>query len=299
MKKLVLASLLALGLVFMGYPIISHAKYEEVEIDYINRPVEVNINGEFIPMDVHPIMENNRLFLPIRSLSSLGFSYSWNPSTKVTTVKNKNGEYLKITSGSNKAYKGNQPIQMDESAQSKDGRVLVPIRFVSETLGYHVQYEAIRKIVFVTSKDYKFDMSTLNQEDLLPARRAAISLPITTDFKTLGVSGTYHFYRFPIGRADTYILNDGRFETYVQIQDGKAIAIGQRDTFEPSRAAGNVPPNMIWDTDTITQPFQRGVLFKENGDGTATAAYGDDEKKDIKTKVNVYSDIIQALPNHL
>ena len=100
MKKLVLASLLALGLVFMGYPIISHAKYEEVEIDYINRPVEVNINGEFIPMDVHPIMENNRLFLPIRSLSSLGFSYSWNPSTKVTTVKNKNGEYLKITSGS-------------------------------------------------------------------------------------------------------------------------------------------------------------------------------------------------------
>lgn len=203
MRKIMMTSLLALGLVFMSHPLISHAAQSDDE----KRPVEVNVNGKFISMDVHPIMDNTRLFIPIRSLSSLGLSYSWNPSTKIAAVKNKNGEYLKITVGSNIAYKANQPIKMDQAATSNDGRVLVPIRFVTETLGYNVQYDEIRRLVFVTSKDYKFDMKTIYQDDTLAARKAAISLPITADFKTtLGVSGIYHEYRFPLGSAETYIF---------------------------------------------------------------------------------------------
>lgn len=158
MKKIAMALLLAFGLVSMSQPLISHA-----EMQFEKRPVEVNVNGRFLSIDVHPTMDNNRLFLPIRSLSSLGFSYSWNPSSKVTTIQNKNGEYLKITVGSDIAYKADLPIKMDQVAKNKDGRVLVPIRFISETLGYHVQYETIRKIVFINTKDYKFDLNIMNQ----------------------------------------------------------------------------------------------------------------------------------------
>jgi hypothetical protein len=294
-----MVSLLALGLVFVSHPLISNAAQGNDE----KRPVEVNVNGNFISMDVHPIMDNAQLFLPIRSLSSLGLSYSWNPSTRITTVKNKNGEYLKITVGSSTAYKGNQPIKIDQAAINKDGRVLVPIRFVTETLGYNVQYDAIRRLVFVTSKDYNFDMKNIYQDDLLAARRTAISLPITANFKTtLGVSGIYHEYRFPLGSADTYIFFDGRFNTFVQIQNGKAIATGQLDESDYSRTAGNVPPNMIFDTDPIMEPFHHSVLFYEKrkgGTATTTAVYTGDkgEGGPINAEIKVYSDIIQALPN--
>lgn len=299
MRKIMMTSLLALGLVFMSQPLISHAAQSDDE----KRPVEVNVNGKFISMDVHPIMNNTRLFLPIRSLSSLGLSYSWNSSTKIAAVKNKNGEYLKITVGSNIAYKANQPIKMDQAATSKDGRVLVPIRFVTETLGYNVQYDEIRRLVFVTSKDYKFDMKTIYQDDTLAARKAAISLPITADFKTtLGVSGIYHEYRFPLGSAETYIFFDGRFYTFVQIQNGKAVATGQLDESDYSRTAGNVPPNMIFDTDPIMEPFRHSVLFYEtrkDGTATTTAVYKGDQGGggSINAEMKVYSDIIQALPN--
>jgi hypothetical protein len=281
----------------MSYPHISHAAPK----NYEERPVELNVNGKFISTDVHPIMDNNRLFIPIRSLASMGIHYSWNASTKVTTLKNKNGEYLKITVGSTTAYKTDQPLKMDQAAISKGGRVLVPIRFVSEALGYHVNYEAIRKIVFVNSDDYEFDMNMITQDDLLSARRAAISLPITTDFKLLGLQGTYHEYSFPVGRADAYFLLDGHHCTFVEIKEGKAIAIGQYDDTDRSRTAGKVPPNMVYDTDPIFEPYRNGnVLFMENRDGTAKAVYNDENGKrvELKTKINVYSDIIQPLPDY-
>ncbi|MFD0618215.1 copper amine oxidase N-terminal domain-containing protein [Paenibacillus sp. GCM10027629] len=220
MKKLVVALFMVLSFSLMGY------QHAHAAVDYNKRPVELNVNGNFISMDVHPTMDNNRLFIPIRSLASLGIHYSWNPSSKVVTLQNKNGEYLKITVGSKVAYKGNQKIQMDQAAKNQDGRVLVPIRFVSEALGYHVDYETLRKMVFVNSDSYKFDMKQITQQDLQAARKAAISLPIKFDFQPLDLSGVYHEYSFPVGRADVYMLLDGRNETLVNIKDGKATAVG-------------------------------------------------------------------------
>lgn len=129
-------------------------------------------------------------------------------------------------------------------------------------------------------------------------------MPINADFKTLGTFDGYrlHQYSFPVGRADTYFFNDGIF-TFVQIIDGKAIAIGQlfRERREPSQAAGNVSPEMSLDTDPIMEPYNYGnVIFFDYTDGTARAGYTDDNNKrvDIETKMNIYSDIIQKLPDH-
>ncbi|MCY9513769.1 copper amine oxidase N-terminal domain-containing protein [Paenibacillus apiarius] len=249
-------------------------------------------------------MDNNRLFVPIRALASLGLSYSFNPTTKVTTVQNKDGDYLKISANSRTAYKNGKVIQMDIPAQNRNGRILVPIRFVSESLGYNVQFESIRKFVFVNSKDYSFDSKLLYQDDLQAARKAAIALPINADFKTLGTLDGYrlHQYTFPAGRADTYYFDDGIY-TFVQVKDGKAIAIGQlfRERRVPSQAAGNVLPEMSLDTDPIMEAYaHRSVIFFENNDGTATTGYNDDKNKSVhmKTKMNIYSDIIQKLPDH-
>lgn len=299
MKKIISGLILALSLGLFNY---SHASAGPLSEENV-RPIEVVANGEFIKMDVHPLMDNNRLFVPIRALASLGLSYSFNPKTRVATVQNKDGDYLKISANSKIAYKNGKTIQMDTPAQNSNGRILVPIRFVSETLGYNVQFESIRKFVFVNSKDYSFDSKLLYQDDLQAARKAAIALPINTDFKTLGTLDGYrlHEYTFPAGRADIYFFNDGIY-TFVQVKDGKAIAIGQlyRAERKPSLAAGDVSPEISLDTDPIMEAYDhRSVIFFDN-DGTATTVYQDDknERVNINTKMNIYSDIIQKLPDH-
>ena len=295
MKKIILGILLMLSL---GLCNTSHSLAGTLTENSV-RPIEVVVNGEFIKMDVKPLMDNNHLFVPIRALASLGLSYSFNSSTKITTVQNKDGDYLKISANSGTAIKNGKSIKMETPAQNKNGRILVPVRFVSESLGYKVQYESIRKFVFINSKDYVFDSNLLYQDDLQAARKAAIALPINADFKPLNIStsGSRHLYSFPVGRADIYYLDD-TFYTFVQIIDGKAIAIGQlyRERRVPSQAAGHVSPDMDLDHDPFMENFNQGnVIFFENNDGIVTAAHNDDKNKSIK--LNNYSDIIQKLPD--
>ncbi|MFD4490758.1 stalk domain-containing protein [Lysinibacillus fusiformis] len=197
-----------------------------------------------------------------------------NAKTKMTTVQNKNGDYLKITANSHFASNN---IQMEVPAQNREGHILVPLRFVSESLGYDIYFEPIRQFVFINAKDYSFDSSILEQEDLQAARKAAIALPIKADFKTLGTSDGHrlHSYTFPIGRADVYYLLDGMF-TFVEIKKGQALAIGQlfRERRVPSIAVGNISSNMSLDTDPIMELYNHGnVLFTEYEDNTAKASY--------------------------
>ncbi|GAA3347968.1 copper amine oxidase N-terminal domain-containing protein [Deinococcus persicinus] len=268
-----------------------------------NRPIEVVVNGEFIKLDIHPLMDRHHLFVPIRALASLGLSYSFNAKTKMTTVQNKNGDYLKITANSHSASNNGQDVQMEVPAQNREGRILVPLKFVSESLGYNIYFEPIRQFVFINAKDYSFDSSIWEQEDLQAARKAAIALPIKADFKTLGTFDGHrlHSYTFPIGRADVYYLLDGIF-TFVEIKKGQAIAIGQlfRERRVPSIAAGNISPDMSLDTDPIMEPYNYGnVLFTEYEDGTAKAIYTDKTGHFLekKMKMDIYSDLIQKLPD--
>lgn len=267
-------------------------------------PVEVNVNGKFIAMDVSPIEDNNRLYLPIRALASLGLSYSWNAASKITTIQNKNGEYLKLSVNSKMAYKNEQAIEMETPVKNKAGRVLVPVRFVTESLGYNVQYESIRNIVFITSKDYKFDAKLLEQEDLQAARKAAISLPVTSNFKTLGFK-TYkdHQYTFPGGKATTYIFDDGYTTSVVEIIDGKAVLAGQFVTHPRGGEAIYWVGSVTEYNDPALKPFPDFYAKFSKQDNVISTFYYENgsEKGSFKSSAatQVYSDMIQNVPDNI
>ncbi|OWA34985.1 hypothetical protein B9G55_14705 [Saccharibacillus sp. O16] len=270
-------------------------------------PYELNVNGSFVPMDVQPLETDSTLLIPIRTLSSLGLIYDWHASEKSLTVRHPSGDVLTISLNSPKATKNNQAVKLSVPAQSKNGRVMVPLRFISENLGDRVQYEPIRKMIFVNSADYQFDPKSLNPHDLVKARRAAISLPITTDFKTLPFgTKTDHSYLFPAGRADSYIFGDGETHTIVNITGGKAQALGQY--IESDRAnlfaiAGAMTMKTL--ADPLLQPFVPGDTFYHRaGSAHIEATYwtGDVlspaatmKSLDFST-YHIYSDIIQDIP---
>lgn len=306
MKKLIaIAILFGLSLGWLGStPIYAATSSNE-------KWYEINVNGVFVPMDVQPIVSQSSLLIPIRTLASLGLSNSWDANSRTVTIKNTSDDVLTINLDSNIALKNGKRIEMSAPAQSKHGRVLVPIRFVSESLGYQVHYETIRNIIFVISPEHTFDTDVIDPSDLVSARKAAISLPVTTDFKTLGFATRRGVtYRFPEGKADMYEFNDGFTHTVVKIENGKAVAMGQYTIGNRSnilhKAGEIIGENIV--SDPVLEPFLSAVYFNHDPNTTTTnviywevdATTGDKWMKTIETATyKVYSDIIQEVPNNL
>ncbi len=106
--------------------------------------VYVNGNRVLFP-DTQPYVdENNRTLIPVRFVTEqLGAAVSWDGPTNTATIE-KNGTKVDITIGSRtlKVTKNGRAsaVEMDTAAVNKDGRTMVPIRFVVEALGGFVDY---------------------------------------------------------------------------------------------------------------------------------------------------------------
>jgi len=294
-NRIALFTFLILGL--LGQSSISAAD----DIDH-RSPYTMNVNGSFIQMDVQPVIDKTSLLIPIRTLSSIGLTYNWDSSSQSVTIRNKEADEIILIVNSKVSNKNGISSDMPVPVQSKDGRVLVPIRFVTESLGYHVQYETFRKMIFIRSKDYQFDTNAIADNDLAAARRASIALPLTASFKPLNFSTLkYHRYVFPSGRADTYMFSDGFTSFIVDIKDGIARVVGQYVTGGRSDIvykAGNVTGGNL--ADPVLKPylFDRVSFYLE--EATSITNYLDSEGSlhAFTTPVTIYSDIIQATPNN-
>ncbi len=164
MKKIVVLFIFALSLGGLGQ---AQTSQVSAATDGQTSPsqVEVNVNGELVQMDVRPVITKQSVMIPIRSLSSLGLTYTWEASSQSAMIHNKTGDVLKITGNSRTAYINGEAITMTVPAQTHKGRVLVPIRFITESLGYQVRYDATSKIVYISSSKDQEESLPINLDD--------------------------------------------------------------------------------------------------------------------------------------
>uniref|UniRef100_UPI000498409F copper amine oxidase N-terminal domain-containing protein n=3 Tax=Paenibacillus TaxID=44249 RepID=UPI000498409F len=206
-----------------------------------------------------------------------------------------------LTANKKEAFKNNKTVQVDVPVQVTQGRILVPIRFVSENFGYKASYEKLRSILFIQDGNYKVDQENLQAEDLQTARQAAISLPVQFSFKSLsslekpGANKEYN-YIFPRGDSSRYMYGNNVGNTVVEVKDGVAKAVWQftvsRGLEDIASSAGKRPSyNYVqWVTD---------ILMFNDEHGNIKAVYKDDkgQQKDLTAKAKSYTDIIQPIPN--
>lgn len=99
---------------------------------------EVLINGQVIKrqMDVKPIIKNDRLMLPLRSLAEMiGAKVEWDPQTRTAIFTNK-GLVAKIQIDGNEIVLSNgKVIKMDSKPLNINGRILLPISNVANVFG--------------------------------------------------------------------------------------------------------------------------------------------------------------------
>ncbi|GAB6447299.1 hypothetical protein bcgnr5369_14850 [Bacillus cereus] len=114
------------------------------------KKMEVYIDDIPMGSEVAPVMKHNRVLVAFRPISEyLDANLKWDNKAKKATVTHKNKK-IELTNGKKEGLVNGKKKKLDESVQIINGKVYVPLRFVSESLGTKVNWDAKEKIVTIT-----------------------------------------------------------------------------------------------------------------------------------------------------
>ncbi len=100
---------------------------------------QLKVDGMTVQTDVKPEIKNNRTMVPLRVISeNLGAKVHWSDG-QVTLTKSEMKVSLKLNSS--KAAINGKTVLLDAKPYLKNGRTIVPLRFLAETLGCKVHYD--------------------------------------------------------------------------------------------------------------------------------------------------------------
>ncbi len=130
--------------------------------------ISVFVDGEELYMDVPPIITQGRTMVPLRAISeAVGCTVEWYDADKrivvytpaggdpllvmhvndrVVTVNHHNGETGVVTGGN---------VTIDAPPIIVNGRTLVPLRFIAETIGFEVEWNEASRTVYLRSAIYE------------------------------------------------------------------------------------------------------------------------------------------------
>lgn len=134
---------------------------------YAAEDIKVTINGDLLIMDQPPITENGRILVPLRAIfEGLGATVQWDSKTQsITGIKGNTMITLMI--GSTSANVGNKRVVLDVPAQIVNGRTLVPVRFVAESLGAVVNWDGTKKTVAITAQVMTPELAKATAEEYI------------------------------------------------------------------------------------------------------------------------------------
>jgi len=114
--------------------------------------IQVEVDGRTLVFDQAPIMENDRVLVPIRALAeAIGASVQWQGETeRVTTIKGT--DVLSLQIGNYVMRKNARAIRLEVAPKIVGDRTLVPVRAVSEGYNAQVDWDGAAQKVIVKTK---------------------------------------------------------------------------------------------------------------------------------------------------
>ena len=117
---------------------------------YITENISVKVNGNQLVSDTVPMMENDRVLVPMRTIfEALGAEVEWDDATQTATAS-KDGDWVSIAIDKAELWKNGQRTELDTPARIINNRTMVPVRAVSEALKADVKWEEESQTVSVT-----------------------------------------------------------------------------------------------------------------------------------------------------
>ncbi len=185
--------------------------YYDGEIhQYTADKINLNINGVELKESDLPLQPLNldgaRTLVPLREVfESLGARVNFNSVTNTVTILDDNNTVVVTVGSTTGTINGNQ-VEMDTAPKfvsidsDSPKKVMIPLRFVGEGLGYEVNYDASTRTVYVnkpntenpenteniiTNEDTENTENTTNEKEILNAERLTFSTSKDVDLFTL------------------------------------------------------------------------------------------------------------------
>jgi len=116
-----------------------------------NNPVYVKFNDDILGFDEPPIIEDGSTLVPMRFLfEQMGAEVEWDSETQTATATIDN-KAVTFSIDNVNARINNKPAKMDVPARLVNGKTMVPLRFLSENMGYDVDWDADSRTAIVNS----------------------------------------------------------------------------------------------------------------------------------------------------
>jgi hypothetical protein len=106
-------------------------------------PIQVSVNGESVRFGkVGPLRKGGRVLVPLRSvLLSIGARVKYNPSKRRISATNGRTNVI-LGLGQRLAIVNNEEFVLDTPARMIEGTAMVPLRFITESFGAKVDWDA-------------------------------------------------------------------------------------------------------------------------------------------------------------
>lgn len=127
-----------------------------------NKEMELNINHWMVTLDVKPVIVNQTALVPLRVIKEYlkPTQLQWNNKTKTVTVSTA-ADQVTLKMGSREAKGQGKAYSLSVPAYVKDGRIMVPVRFIAELHHAEVGWDAKERMVYVYTPEV--DVSTAEE----------------------------------------------------------------------------------------------------------------------------------------
>lgn len=142
----IVTGVLALALVTSGAP--AGLPYE-AQAAQESHSIAVSLNGQPMALSVPPRLAGSTMMVPLRDIGeALGVEIRWQEGSQ-TAEAAKDGRSIQMTAGSREAVRDGQTVLLDEAPLLEGGKLLVPLRFFSESFAFNVYWDGMNRAVSI------------------------------------------------------------------------------------------------------------------------------------------------------
>lgn len=118
-------------------------------VSFAETPIKILLDDTQLVLSSQPVVISGVTLVPISDiLRPIGADIYWDPNTR-TAIINKDDTEIVIVIGQSYATVNGNKINLALPARLQSGRTMIPLRFVSESLGYNVQWDGVNRKIFV------------------------------------------------------------------------------------------------------------------------------------------------------
>ena len=174
-----IASLLAVSL--LAFPVVQVSADENISL---------TVNGEKVETQVPPTIIDGRTMVPVRDIfEACGAKVNWDANTKTITGEKGNTTVV-MPIDSNMLFINEDVTEMDATPVIIDGRTLAPARYVAESFGGIVDWDAENKVVMIDVTDDEEVTETTTEETTQSTTVTEETTETTTATETTTVATT-------------------------------------------------------------------------------------------------------------